>query len=217
MLIRIIKLTDLSICTWISKLIIIYNILLRNQNFNTSYLSTNSNISFLTTKSNPTSDNELNFSNRCNSPIFSEHDSVNFKLYKGKSLLKDDYTIEKTPEPKINKESNDAILNKIAQNTIKIKDIFKNDIFSEVNDLAFSLSDFLFQNKLDSLLAMIENGTLTEEDLINLPDETIISYIEEENKDKFDKLREFLMKINDNNDADDVLKTIDKTLEDKNL
>ena len=59
MLIRIIKLTDLSICTWISKLIIIYNILLRNQNFNTSYLSTNSNISFLTTKSNPTSDNEL--------------------------------------------------------------------------------------------------------------------------------------------------------------
>ena len=80
-----------------------------------------------------------------------------------------------------------------------------------------SLSDFLFQNKLNSLLAMIENGTLTEEDLINLPDETIISYIEEENKDKFDKLREFLMKINDNNDADDVLKTIDKTLEDKNL
>ena len=73
------------------------------------------------------------------------------------------------------------------------------------------------ENSIVNNLSKIEEGELSEHQLIGFSDEKIMEMVEEENKNKFHLLRDFIMKLDDNNDAEDLLKSIDKTMENEDI
>lgn len=102
---------------------------------------------------------------------------------------------------------------------IQLKDKIVKDLFNDISEKddslpdELSLSSFLLENKFYILLSKIEDGELNENILLGLPDEKIMDLVEEENKCKFNQLRDFIMRLNDNNDANDLLTSIGKTME----
>lgn len=114
----------------------------------------------------------------------------------------------------------DRLLDNIQKKDKIVKDLFNNNNISEKDDSlneGMSLTNFLLQNKFYLLLSKIEEGELSEHQLIGFSDERILEMVEDQNKNKFSMLRDFIMKLDDNNDAEDLLKSIDKTMENEDI
>lgn len=103
--------------------------------------------------------------------------------------------------------------NNLEQKNKEIKELFETNVFEgSIDNNQVKLEDYLEENGFYKILEMIENGEIDQQQLINMPDERILEIVEEENQTKFDDLRDFLMRLEDCNDADDLLNSIDKTI-----
>ena len=107
----------------------------------------------------------------------------------------------------------DNVFNNLEEKNKEIKALFDTNVFEQsMEKEKVRLEDYLEENCFYLLLEKLENGEIEQQELINMPDERIKELVEEENQDKFDDLRDFLMRLDDCNDADDLLNSIDKTI-----
>lgn len=175
-------------------------------------------MSTLTNRSGLHSDNETNseMTKRSESPFSSELGS-SFQIHKDQTNkeISFDYDSNNLFSP----SKKDRLLDNIQKKDKIVKDLFNNNISEKDDSLneGMSLTNFLLQNKFFLLLSKIEEGELSEHQLIGFSDEKIMEMVEEENKNKFHLLRDFIMKLDDNNDAEDLLKSIDKTMENEDI
>lgn len=113
---------------------------------------------------------------------------------------------EQDKDPKV-------IFKNINEKNKEIKDLFNINMFDQSEDNGEDdLECYLEENCFFMILEKISNGELDQEQLINMPDEKILLMVEDDNKEKFSDFRQFLMKLDENNDADDLLMSIDKTI-----
>lgn len=110
----------------------------------------------------------------------------------------------------LSENKKETIFENIEKKNQEIKDLFDVNVFEDVEEN--ELRDFLEENGFLMLLEKVEEGEITQEQLINMPDEKILEYVEEDNQDKFQELRDFLMKLDEKDDAEDLLNSIDKTI-----
>jgi len=106
-----------------------------------------------------------------------------------------------------------VIFKNIDEKNKEIKELFNINMLDQSEDnKEDDLECYLEENCFFIILEKISNGELDQEQLINMPDEKILLMVEDNNKEKFSDLRQFLMKLDENNDADDLLMSIDKTI-----
>lgn len=148
---------------------------------------------------------------RSESPLSLEL-STSFRLQK--DLTNKEISFDYDSNNLFSPSKKDKLLENIQMKDKIVKDLFNN--ISEKDDSnpeELSLTNYLLENKFYLLLSKIEEGELNENILLGLPDEKILDLVEDHNKNKFNQLRDYIMRLNDNNDADDILKSIDKTME----
>lgn len=120
-----------------------------------------------------------------------------------------EYSRTKIDDIDTNMNYEDRIEN-IEKKNKEIKELFDMNVFDQSKEE--NLTDWLEENGFFMLVDKIDAGELGQNELINMPDEKILEYVEDENKDKINELREYLMKLDENQDANDLLQSIEKQI-----
>lgn len=120
------------------------------------------------------------------------------------------YSQNKVDDIDLNIENTEQRFEDLEKKKDEIRNIFDLNVLDKSSDV---LADWLEDNKFYLLVDKIDAGELSENELINMPDDKILEFVEEHNKPRFNKLREFLMKLDENQDADDLLQSIEKQTE----
>jgi len=165
------------------------------------------------------SDIENNLSKRSISPLSSEIDnSFNNQLVQHPSNLLNtnsslDLGVRNDDEDGSQAEKKkENMLENIEKKNKEIKALFDIQVLDQSMEGNNDLKSYLEENGFEILLEKLEIGKISQKELINISDEKILDMIEDENKEKFLELREFLMKLDECNDADDLLNSIDRTI-----
>lgn len=79
------------------------------------------------------------------------------------------------------------------------------------------LINYLVNNKLNNIQYVIEKNKIKVEELIRLNEDNLYSLLEEENKNKISDLKDFLIKLEDNQETENLLKEINNAIDSWNI
>lgn len=143
---------------------------------------------------------------------FNQEVNQDYSINSGNDLNKDNLnsSIENYATEKL--FENIELQNKEIKNFFNLNNLINEEESDGVNDSVQSLNEYLKLNGFLILLDKLEQGSLTRLEIINLDEKSLEELVEEENKHKIPRLVKFFLRVENEEDADDLFKSIEKHL-----